>query len=393
MMSFLLIQTTFSASFTSVMDGNWSSPFTWGETMIIPQPGDEVTINHTVTLDDQFTVGGYWSVDAGSLTIGVNGILQAGDNVLGIAILNNGTIINNGQFNIPQLGNYEGAFTNNSTCSFNQLIYNADYLENNGDIFDLDSVLTIGEFYNNINSNFYTDSIWIEGVFENNGSMFLHEITNNGSFTNNANIEFRRLTNLGVFDNYDVMTGSIDMTNAAYFKLWDGASLSLTNSFLNADSVDHKALFVVEGEFNIGHNFLNVDTIRGSIGQINVQDSSMNVGWFKETFYFCDATPPSVSPFVDYNTGSIEGSVRYCTSVGVKSLIESQVDFYPNPAKDVLFLNQSGSINITDISGKVCLNIIAETTKPIDISALNKGLYIMSIENKNELKNYQLIIE
>lgn len=395
LMSILLVQSTFSASFTSVINGNWSNPLTWGEVAIIPQPGDEVMINHTVTLDDQFTVAGYWSVNAGSITIGANGILQAGVNVLGIAIQNSGVIVNNGQFVMPQLGNYVGSFTNNGTCTFSQLIYNADYIENSGDILDVDSILTIGEFHNNASANLYTDSIWVGGTFVNSGNMYLHEITNNGSFENYSTIEFRRLTNLGVFENYADIVGTLDMTNADYFSLRTGSTLDLDNNFLNSDSTNHDAVFVVEGTFNVGHNFYNADTIRGIDGDINVQDSSYNSGWFKQSFNFCDATPlVSQSPFVDFNTGDIEGTVRYCNVEGVKMLANDDPLFYPNPTVNTLFINLLNSrVQIIDVAGKIWFEEQLFNKSNIDVSALRKGIYIISIETEQGIYRDQLAIE
>ncbi|MBN2669953.1 MAG: T9SS type A sorting domain-containing protein [Bacteroidales bacterium] len=388
----LVVLLTNATTYTSVMNGNWSSPYTWGQTTVIPLPGDDVIINHTVTLDDQFTVGGYWSVDAGSITIGANGILQAGANVLGIAIQNNGTITNNGHFNMPQLGNYTGSFINNGTCSFTQLIFNADYIENNGNIFDLDSVLTTGQFINNSTCEFHTDSLWIEGIFTNHGSMYLHEITNNGTFTNNSFMEFRRMTNLDHFDNIGFITGQIDMTNAGYMKMWIGSTLNLTNNFLNADTTNHSALLLMEGTINIGNNILNLDTIKGVDGEINVQDSSMNAGWFKGSFIFCDATPPSSSPFIDYNIGTIESSVRYCTSESIENIFDKTLVIYPNPATQFITINKNNiTLNINDITGKLVLKAQNKTT--IDISKLKPGVYFVSIENFTESGVQKLIVK
>src|ERR1700744_6058435 len=78
----------------SVNDGNWSDPNTWisnaldKRIVIMPRPGDDVYINHTVTLDSQIGTVLTYSVNnlyiAGKLlfpsgntmTLSVNGDLQ-----------------------------------------------------------------------------------------------------------------------------------------------------------------------------------------------------------------------------------------------------------------------------------------------------------------------------
>jgi len=372
-----------------------ASPFTWGETAIIPLPGDVVTINYTVTLDDQHTVDGYWSCDGATanITIGENGTLQAGANVLGIAILNGGSITNNGQYIFPQLGNYVGAFTNNGTATFSQLIYNEDAIYNYGDILDVDSLYTEGQFINEADANLYADSIYVKGQFVNSGHIYNHEITNNGLFENPGAIEFRRLTNLDQFFHSGSLKGTIDVVNLGLLDLATGSTFDLQRSFSNVDSTDHNALLIVNGIFTIGDSFFNGDTVKGTDGYIYMQDSSINAGWFKESFHFCDATPPSISPFVDYNTGVIESTVQYCTSTGVNYLSSEEMRFYPNPANSILYTEGAERIKLTDITGKLIMDKEIMNKGAIDIKDLKTGIYFITLEKDNKIIVRKLIIE
>jgi len=68
---------------------------------------------------------------------------------------------------------------------------------------------------------------------------------------------------------------------------------------------------------------------------------------------------------------------------------------YPNPFKDVIYLENADaikSVSITDVSGR---NIKAVTvvSKEIKLSELKKGIYIMTIENKDGSKKQTKLIK
>lgn len=54
---------------TSVKSGNWSNPATWGESSgsLPPGYGDTAVINHQITLDGNFSVGGIDPASVGTL--------------------------------------------------------------------------------------------------------------------------------------------------------------------------------------------------------------------------------------------------------------------------------------------------------------------------------------
>lgn len=67
---------------------------------------------------------------------------------------------------------------------------------------------------------------------------------------------------------------------------------------------------------------------------------------------------------------------------------------YPNPAKDVLYFDyysDNTTIKITDVTGKIVLNQILKSQ--INISNLNQGLYIVTVNDGNSTSSKKLIIK
>lgn len=69
---------------------------------------------------------------------------------------------------------------------------------------------------------------------------------------------------------------------------------------------------------------------------------------------------------------------------------DKNITIYPNPSDDLIIvsgLELKSSYKIFDILGKEIISGIAENSKPISIRNLNKGIYILKIENK-KLKKF-----
>ena len=83
--------------------------------------------------------------------------------------------------------------------------------------------------------------------------------------------------------------------------------------------------------------------------------------------------------------------------VGVAENKTEQLRFYPNPATNVVNLNslQSGAIRITNLTGQlVYQSEITTGTTSIDISTLNRGLYLIQfIGNGNKLVTGKLMVK
>ena len=101
----------------------------------------------------------------------------------------------------------------------------------------------------------------------------------------------------------------------------------------------------------------------------------------------------------DISSGTIYKIVD--TSLSNESFEKKLFTIYPNPAKNILFIDKSQSnyptsVEILDVHGKIVLQ--HETEKidqnKIDISKLAKGLYFVTIKNdSNENSQYKLVVE
>ena len=76
----------------------------------------------------------------------------------------------------------------------------------------------------------------------------------------------------------------------------------------------------------------------------------------------------------------------------------SDISVFPNPASDRINIKGEGSpagikeLKITDLSGKI-ITRTKYNAGPVDISHLNKGVYILQISNERESKVIKLIKE
>lgn len=89
------------------------------------------------------------------------------------------------------------------------------------------------------------------------------------------------------------------------------------------------------------------------------------------------------------------------TSLNNESFEKNLFALYPNPAKNILFIDKSQSnfpteIQIYDVNGKLVLQQKTEkiNQNKIDISKLTQGLYFVTIKNdSNENSQYKLVVE
>lgn len=72
------------------------------------------------------------------------------------------------------------------------------------------------------------------------------------------------------------------------------------------------------------------------------------------------------------------------SGVGLESNVEQFVALYPNPVKDVLFveLKDISRIQILSLSGQVLMDLDAAQTHQVDLSALSQGVYFVRVNNE-----------
>ena len=121
----------------------------------------------------------------------------------------------------------------------------------------------------------------------------------------------------------------------------------------------------------------------------------------------------SLSTFVTYPAFTLQnyGSDKYFETTAVLQgelylYLESEVlaineasknamSIYPNPVKDILNVQNNGeeikAIKIYDVSGKQLMSKVAQ--KEINLSHLQKGVYLVTVETNSQVKNFKIIKE
>lgn len=377
--SILVMISVFGISQTaaSVANGNWMNPFTWNCTCV-PLPGYSVTINHAVALDTS------WYVPSGGITINASGSLIK-NNPTRDLLVNGGILDNKGVLDVRYLFTQTGVFSNSGTLTARSFLNYINFT-NTGTIQNIDSLYSTGAIINN-GSFLNIDSITTGGIFTNNGVCTYNQFTNTGIYTNNNNLTFTDITNLGTFNNADTMTALNSGWNVETWNNLAGGYFLVNNGFLNADSVQNNATFTNDGRMVVNDSWYNADTVKGTAsGSIRVADTSINWGWMKGNFDFCDLTPPASPPYVDFNFGTISSGITWCLFNGVSEIQKEEINIYPNPSFDLFFIDLEGK-NISEIKIYNTSGGLIKGNKNlnwIDVSEFSSGLYFISVKtNEN----------
>jgi len=114
----------------------------------------------------------------------------------------------------------------------------------------------------------------------------------------------------------------------------------------------------------------NVDSLAFTLTSSDVGDYGMNT-----PAYFC---------IDDLNL----------TSTFAENIIESNINIYPNPIKNILNITNinNSDINIYNLSGQIIYSEkVYQDNIRIDFSDFQNGVYIISVKNNSEIKTYKII--
>ncbi|MEO8148442.1 MAG: T9SS type A sorting domain-containing protein [Bacteroidia bacterium] len=109
--------------------------------------------------------------------------------------------------------------------------------------------------------------------------------------------------------------------------------------------------------------------------------------------------PPTQGSVVCYFKTDINGNIQ---TTGILDVISpsGNLEVYPNPATDKLYINAGTMINekklvfsLTDLQGRSVLNGQYEASTPIDVSALPGGIYIATLKGKEKEVRGKVIIQ
>ncbi|MCB9224885.1 MAG: T9SS type A sorting domain-containing protein [Crocinitomicaceae bacterium] len=310
---------------TSVQDGNFFGIGTWDCGICVPQDGDTVFINHTITMNTGIPY------TAGSITINTTGTLTDGG-------VDKDIYINGGQ------------------------LINWGTLECDG--FMLDS-----GFFKNIGT-MTLDSLWIQDSTRNTGTIIVYDFLNDqdGKFYNEGEITVtNNFNNQELFENY----------------LW--GTMSVGNDASNCNIQSSMAEFKNNGILCVAGDFTNCngDTLGGINGTIYIAGSSSNLGHVEGLMTI--NTPTSG---FSLNTGTIGTGISFGNATCILAVEESAIEplfIYPNPAQNILNLSSKNvNYTIVDFSGRTVLS--GNTVNgQIEIESLNPGTYLILI-NGSELE-------
>lgn len=83
--------------------------------------------------------------------------------------------------------------------------------------------------------------------------------------------------------------------------------------------------------------------------------------------------------------------------INISLIKENQITVYPNPASKSITIQGNGiafdQLSISDLTGKTIIKIPFEAQKPIDVSKLSKGIYLLSLMKNDALISTKLVIE
>jgi len=328
---------------TSVANGNWTSPITWGGAP--PSPGATVIINHAVTMDLDY---GYTS---GSITINASGSLIGNTNMRGFA-LSGGALTVHGTFNIGRVGLFSGTVNNNGTFQSDSLLNQTTFQNLSGGTINAPQFM-IGTGGNLSNS----------GTVVSTNFLNVDTVTNNGTISSNDFMNTHRFTNT---------TSGV---------------INTTSDFLNEDSLSTTAIFTNNGSINVGNDWENRSQINGS-GKFCVAQYTDNSGTITGTLDFCDQTGGAF----DINTGTVAGTVTYCQfscSVGLSDNTTTKtIEIFPNPSNGRFTITadvQTSFVEIIDILGNCVYKTQTNGLQThIHLTNQPKGIYFCKISDKNK---------
>jgi PKD repeat protein len=104
---------------------------------------------------------------------------------------------------------------------------------------------------------------------------------------------------------------------------------------------------------------------------------------------------PAPGPCLDPEYGQVEDYAVFISPSGLNDLINSNVNVYPNPVENFLFLDYPKEwevgINLFDLKGIKVLSIEKLSESKIDLSDINQGLYLLEVRAKGQSGHYKLI--
>jgi hypothetical protein len=166
--------------------------------------------------------------------------------------------------------------------------------------------------------------------------------------------------------------------------------------------------FYAGGANNTTFRVNNVSDSLQPILETNLQTEEIFMSHFGESM-FIDGADINGDSIVDLVVGLSTGglkivygsNVNSVNEISNKSKVSITFKIFPNPTKGILNIELSEfsgnlltTIEIRDLSGKLVLTGQLKTRRQqLNIASLSKGVYFISIRNRNEMQTRKLILQ
>ena len=265
----------------------------------------------------------------------------------------------------------------------------------NSDIssWDVSKVYTMqGMFYNAFKFNQNISGWNVSNVTNMNG-MFLIVPSSSSSSEFNQDIsswDVSNVTDMGIMfwraSSFNGNIGSWDVSNVTSMSYMFKDASSFNQ---NLGSWDVSSVIAMGGMFdNSGLSTPNYDAILVSWSLQNVQS---NVELGAAGINFCNGTDAKLR-LIDNYSWIITDDGYSCPTASVDDKNQLDISIYPNPTSDIVYIDGNYTqlkVFVYDILGKQVIN--KSITNSIDISQLEKGVYILQLSDGVKLTTQRII--
>ncbi len=175
---------------------------------------------------------------------------------------------------------------------------------------------------------------------------------------------------------------------------------------------------VVTGDFHIGLDLASPDGILNTedgrdwlnltIAQVSgyhggaylttegADELGAEEGWYNLYSFFGSSLSIALLPNITFTDEDANETVDPENATAIKTAkADSQLSIYPNPAKEVIYINNltsDASATVTDVTGKQILSL-SHVQNSVSVSGLSKGIYFISIKDADGVHTAKFVKE
>ena len=215
------------------------------------------------------------------------------------------------------------------------------------------------------------------------------------------------LTSLAGLENLSSIAGAIDL--AYNYQLTSLSVLSNINTLGALGLTENDiltSLSGLEGITFISFIFIHGNDLLTDIAALqNVDPVTMQMLDIRDNSNLMVCHLPNFCTYLSYNPATHprnilmnagdcedEAAVLAACALGVYDIGLSDVNIYPNPVKDILYLEKEvARITVTDLIGKMI--IIKDNVSQLDMSGFENGIYFVTMEQKKSIKETKKVVK